>query len=155
MQELPLEKIYHALVAGWPKQEEGRIDAPIARRPLPSLLRFVSKEGKPSVTEYQVLQRWDNCCQLELRPITGRTHQLRVHCAYEGFPIVGDPQYVDDRSENLAKGLGLSYQQLCAKSIRFHHPVTKQELYVESQWIITASGAVSGISSSRKPHFPV
>ena len=87
-----VEKVYEALTLGGPKDDEGVIDLPIAKRPNPSLLRYVSAEGKRAVTRYRVLARGP-ICRLELRPITGRTHQLRVHCAHAGFPILGDPQY--------------------------------------------------------------
>ena len=95
-----LEKVYEALTLGGPEADEGLIDLPIAKRPNPSLLRFVSPAGKPARTGFRVLERGLRAapdspalCRLELRPLTGRTHQLRVHCAYLGFPILGDPQY--------------------------------------------------------------
>ena len=95
-----LEKVYEALTLGGPEANEGLIDLPIAKRPNPSLLRFVSPAGKPARTGFRVLERGLQAapnspalCRLELRPLTGRTHQLRVHCAYLGFPILGDPQY--------------------------------------------------------------
>ena len=124
LQGSDVEKIYHALVFGGPKGEEGTIDAPIARRPMPSLLRCISDAGKPSVTQYRVLQRWEDRTLLELRLITGRTHQLRLHCAHMGFPILGDPQYGTEASLELSKTLGFSYQRLCAKSVTFTHPIT-------------------------------
>ena len=127
-----LRKTYHALVFGGPESATGTIDAPIARRPLPSLLRFVSPEGKPSVTEYTVLDRQPNLCKLALRPVTGRTHQLRVHCAYMGYPILGDPQYGSEASQLFSAGLGLHTQLLCAKRLEFIHPVTGQHLCLES-----------------------
>ncbi len=128
MQSREMEKVYHALVAGSWEAEQGTIDAPIARKPLPSLLREVRNDGKPSVTEFRVLQRLENCTKLELKPITGRTHQLRVHCAHMGHPILGDPQYGSE-----ATCFGLSHQILCAKSLRFRHPVTGQGLFLQSR----------------------
>lgn len=119
-----IQKTYHALVFGGPEEDSGVIDAPIARRPLPSLLRYVNQEGKPSLTEFSVLERRDGITKLALKPITGRTHQLRVHCAYLGYPILGDPQYGNEESQKLSAELGLSSQLLCAKSLRFPHPVT-------------------------------
>ena len=127
-----IRKIYHALVFGGPEQDAGIIDAPIARKPLPSLLREVRPDGKPSVTEYTVLEQMDNCALLELRPVTGRTHQLRLHCAHRGFPILGDPQYGTEESQAFSGELGLSYQRLCAKSLEFIHPVTGKPLFLES-----------------------
>ncbi len=133
MQETKMEKVYHALVYGQPEGEAGTIDAPIARKPMPSLLREISPEGKPSVTEFQVLERDGKLCKLELHPITGRTHQLRLHCAYMGWPILGDPQYGSEESKAFSQGLGLSSQLLCAKSIRFEHPITGETIFVQSQ----------------------
>ncbi len=125
-----LKKTYHALTYGGPDREEGTIDAPIARREKPSLLRFVDGSGKPSVTHYRVLRREGQTCLLELQPITGRTHQLRVHCAYMGFPILGDPQY--GSPEALAFAPELAHQQLCAKRLEFTHPITGAPLCLES-----------------------
>ena len=127
MQNVDMKKTYHALVLGDWRQEEGIIDAPIARRPLPSLLRYVSPDGKPCITEYRVLERFDGYTELQLRPVTGRTHQLRVHCAHLGHPILGDPQYGNEQS-----GFGLSSQMLCAKRLEFDHPITGAHLVLES-----------------------
>ena len=124
LQEAPLRKTYHALVFGGPAAEAGTIDAPIARRPLPSLLREIRADGKPSVTDYRVLERGEVLCKLELRPVTGRTHQLRLHCAFMGFPILGDPQYGSAASQAFSRELGLESQVLCAKALEFVHPVT-------------------------------
>lgn len=132
LQGADVRKTYHALVYGEPETDGGVIDAPIARRPLPSLLRYVSPEGKPSVTEYRVLERKGKLCKLALQPVTGRTHQLRVHCAYMGYPILGDPQYGSEESTAFSTGLGLSYQQLCAKRLEFMHPMTGQRMCLES-----------------------
>lgn len=141
LQNAKVQKTYHAMVFGRPQANSGVIDAPIARRPLPSLLRFVDGSGKPSVTEYRVMQGWDGYCKLELRPVTGRTHQLRVHCAYMGFPILGDPQYGNEASMAFSRQLGLKYQQLCAYSLEFCHPVTGEKLTLNSGMEVTASGA--------------
>lgn len=123
-----LQKTYHALVLGGPAEDHGTIDAPIARRPLPSLLRYVNPEGKPSQTEFSVLERKEGITKLALRPITGRTHQLRVHCAHMGYPILGDPQYGSEASQKCSTELGLSSQLLCAKRLSFPHPITGEPL---------------------------
>lgn len=133
LQNTRLQKTYHALVFGGPKADSGTIDAPIARRPLPSLLRFISLEGKPSVTEYRVLERGENICKLELSPITGRTHQLRLHCAHMGFPILGDSQYGSEQSQNYSLQRGLTHQLLCAYSLSFSHPMTGEELFLTTK----------------------
>lgn len=132
----PLEKTYEALVYGAPPREEGVIDAPIARRPLPSLLRQVAPEGKPSLTRYKVLSRQEKTAVLALTPVTGRTHQLRVHCAYMGFPIVGDPQYGSMESQAFSWEMGAATQLLCAKILRFSHPITKNPVEIVSTYTI-------------------
>ena len=132
-EEKSIQKTYHALVLGKPEGERGTIDAPIARRPLPSLLRYVNQDGKPSVTEYVLLESYVNRSKLALRPITGRTHQLRVHCAHMGFPILGDPQYGSEASQALSATLGLTHQALCAKTLEFPHPITGAFMHLESQ----------------------
>lgn len=133
LQNTKVQKCYHALTFSGPKEDSGSISAPIARRPLPSLLRFVSPEGKPSVTEFRVLERKEMLCKLELTPVTGRTHQLRLHCAYMGYPILGDPQYGSMESQAFSRQRGLTYQQLCAKELSFFHPVTGQSLLLASR----------------------
>lgn len=132
LQQTRVEKTYHALTFGGPAEDTGEIDAPIARRPLPSLLRFVSEEGKPSLTRWQVLQRQEQVCKLALTPVTGRTHQLRLHCAYRGFPILGDPQYGSPESQRFSQELGLPHQMLCAKRLQLRHPITGENLTLES-----------------------
>ena len=132
-QDAAVKKTYHALTFGGPDTDTGIIDAPIARLPLPSLLRQVSPEGKPSVTEFEVLHRDGQICKLALRPVTGRTHQLRVHCAYMGFPILGDPQYGTEESRRFSSELGLTYQMLCARRLEFTHPLTGDSMVLESR----------------------
>ena len=132
LQQTRVEKTYHALTFGGPAEDTGEIDAPIARRPLPSLLRFVSEEGKPSLTRWQVLQRQEQVCKLALTPVPGRTHQLRVHCAYRGFPIQGDPQYGSPESQRFSQELGLPHQMLCAKRLQLRHPITGDNVTLES-----------------------
>lgn len=125
-----IEKVYRAAVLGIPPQSEGEIDAPIARVAGDSLLRRIAPEGKPAVSRYRVLssarlgENGQPCSLLELQPLTGRTHQLRLHCADLGCPILGDPQYGTPASTALSEALGLTGQQLCAVSLRFVHPMT-------------------------------
>lgn len=132
LQETPMVKTYHALVLGGPEADNGVIDAPIARCPLPSLLRQIHPEGKPSRTEYRVLWRRDGLAKLALTPVTGRTHQLRLHCQYMGFPILGDPQYTTESAKTLSDQLGLPHQLLCAAKLEFIHPVTGRALCLRS-----------------------
>lgn len=133
LQEQRPRKLYYARTFGGPVEDAGIIDAPIARKPLPSLLREVRPDGKPSLTRYRVLERREESCLLELELVTGRTHQLRLHCAHMGFPILGDPQYGSAASVAYSQGLGLTTQLLCAKSLEFTHPITGETLHLESK----------------------
>lgn len=132
LQQTAVEKIYHALTFGAPEQTEGTIDLPIGRKPLPSLLREVSPEGKPALTRFYVLERQGDLAKLALQPVTGRTHQLRVHCAALGFPILGDPQYGNETVREVSQRLGLTHQLLCAYSLRLSHPMTGETLEIRS-----------------------
>lgn len=87
------KKTYIAITVGSPKNDAARIDLPIARNPsAPSTFR-VDAKGKSAITDYKVLQATDELAMLELRPHTGRTHQLRVHMKYMNTPILGDRVY--------------------------------------------------------------
>ena len=132
-----LQKTYHAVVLGGPEADAGTIDAPIARKELPSLLREVQSGGKPSLTRYRVLQRKDGLAKLELTPVTGRTHQLRVHCSYSGFPILGDPQYGSAASAARSEAMGLCSQLLCAKRLVFPHPVSGYSVELTSDFDVS------------------
>ena len=136
LQNTEVQKTYHALTFGGPEQDCGIIDAPIARKPLPSLLREIREDGKPSVTRYQVLERKEKLCKLALEPVTGRTHQLRLHCMYMGFPILGDPQYNSPESAAFSAAGKLQYQQLCAKSLKLTHPLLGDSLEILSNFDI-------------------
>ncbi len=127
-----IHKTYHALVLGGPETDQGIWDDPIARKPLPSLLREIRPDGKPARTEYRVLTRFDTHSLLALSPITGRTHQLRLHCAHHGIPILGDPQYASPESRRLSQTLGLTHQLLCARSLSLPHPITGTQLELSS-----------------------
>lgn len=88
-----VKKTYIALVKGHPKQDEALIQLPIERNPKKPQMFRVGGNGKPAETTYRTLATFKDCTLLELKPRTGRTHQLRVHMQYVGCPIVGDPVY--------------------------------------------------------------
>ena len=109
-------KKYLGITDGCPLNDSGIIDMPIARKEEFSIERTVDDEGLPSITEYNVLERYDNNALLEFRPITGRTHQIRVHCLHSNFPLLGDLLY-NKPCEFLDR------QALHAHEVTFMHPV--------------------------------
>ena len=133
MMEQKFKKTYEALVFGHPEQE-GFWEFPIARKEGESLLREVREDGQAAKTKFKVLEQTELAAKLELQPMTGRTHQLRVHCAYAGHPILGDRQY--GTAESLAVG-AYPHQQLCAVKIELFHPITKKLLTIETKQGVT------------------
>ncbi|MEM8551814.1 MAG: RluA family pseudouridine synthase [Pseudomonadota bacterium] len=103
------QKTYLALVRGHPSPEAGRIATLIARDPddgeLMAVPRTKSKDAQKAVTHYETLDRSGQFSLLRLQPVTGRTHQLRVHAAHMGVPILGDPKYFNVENWALPGGL--------------------------------------------------
>ena len=124
-----VEKTYVALVRGIVKVNEATIDMPIARSTSDRKKMAVSEKGKKAVTHFKVLKRYSkyNCSLLEVKIETGRTHQIRVHLAQIGYPIIGDSVY--SKGSNI---WGIEGQCLHAISLKFHHPVTGKEMFIEA-----------------------
>ena len=121
-----LEKHYEALVQGHLRQKEGLIDAPIARSPESIIERMVAPEGKPSITQYEMIKYLEkDISHVRLSLHTGRTHQIRVHMSHIGHPLVGDDLY--GGSKKL-----LDRQALHCSSYRFEHPLTGQFVEVQA-----------------------
>ncbi|MBK8447862.1 MAG: RluA family pseudouridine synthase [Micropruina sp.] len=115
-----VDKVYHALVQGFPDPHVGTIDAPIARHPGHDWKMAIIDGGRHSVTHYDTLEVFRGATLLEVHLETGRTHQIRVHAAAIGHPCVGDPLYGGDPV--LAARLGLQRQWLHAVGLGFEHP---------------------------------
>ena len=128
-----IQKTYQAAVFGAPTASQGVIDLPVYKLGGGSLLRAVDPRGKPAVTQYRLLKAWAHTSLLELHPLTGRTHQLRLHCMASGFPILGDPQYTSPQAGAYAAAAGLVSQQLCAVQLVLRHPVSGAELVLQSR----------------------
>jgi 23S rRNA pseudouridine955/2504/2580 synthase len=125
-----VDKIYHALVAGqWPAQRH-KVKAPLFKNTLQGGERMVqvNEAGKPSETHYRVLETFVHSSLVEAKPITGRTHQIRVHCLHAGHPIAFDNKYGDADFDKRLKGLGCNRLFLHAAQIRFIHPKTAQQV---------------------------
>ncbi|WP_300711810.1 RluA family pseudouridine synthase [uncultured Brachyspira sp.] len=119
-----IKKIYHAVVIGLLKDNYAEINLPIGRHHLYRKKMTVREDGKDALTHIKVLKRFKNHTLLEINIKTGRTHQIRVHSSYKGFPVAGDKIY--SKSFNKYSGLMLN-----AKRIEFIHPITKEILEFE------------------------
>lgn len=124
LREDKVDKRYLALVAGsWPKNLRV-VDAPLEKNVLQSGERMVrvAQAGKRSITEFAIVERFGNATLIEAKPITGRTHQIRVHARHAGFPLLGDIKYSDERTATLCSALGLQRLFLHARSLRIKLP---------------------------------
>ena len=120
------KRIYHALVHGEINEDRGRINAPIARSKDDRKKMAVDKDGKVAITNFRVLKRFKNYTYIECKLETGRTHQIRVHLSYIGYPLVGDQVYGRRKTED-------GGQFLHAKTIGFIHPTTNEWMEFDSE----------------------
>jgi 23S rRNA pseudouridine1911/1915/1917 synthase len=127
-----VHKRYVALVHGEVETDAGSISAPIGRDPDQRPQWRVMDDGKPAETRFTVLERFLSATLLELEPVTGRTNQLRIHCAHIGHPIVGDDVHCGLRIAD--SGLAQSVTRLClhAAKLAFHHPVSGEWMELSS-----------------------
>lgn len=125
---------YLAVVAGLPTPPAGRIETNLARSEANrQKIAVVSPpRGKHAVTHYRVLEPLRNAALVECRLETGRTHQVRVHMAHIGHPLLGDPVYGQGRLGDLCRRLGFHRQALHAAELKLEHPITKEMLTFES-----------------------
>ncbi len=129
-----LSRTYHALVWGVPMPAAGRIDAPIGRSTKDRKKMAVTGKGKGAITHYRVLKDFGFAALVECKLETGRTHQIRVHLAHIGHPVVGDPAYGKGRTAKKAKELqNFPRQALHAVEIRFIHPRTGKAVKFKSK----------------------
>lgn len=123
-----VSRSYLALLHGVVPHDEGTISAPIGRHPRHRTKMAVLPEGREAVTRYRVLERFPRYTLVEAQLVTGRTHQIRVHCAHLGHPVVGDSVYAGGRPHEL----GIGRQALHAHRLRFRHPATSKEMAFEA-----------------------
>jgi len=129
-----VKKFYLALVSGRVEKDSGEIDAPIGSDPkVWPHWRIIpeSEGGKSARTIYRVKRRFKAHTLLELEPLTGRTHQLRIHCDLIGYPIVGDPIYAST-ADPIATKHKLKHHLLHAARLVFRHPATGKEMNLEA-----------------------
>jgi 23S rRNA pseudouridine1911/1915/1917 synthase len=132
-----IERRYLAIVSGQPRHLEGKVDAPLARSPINRKKIAIVPEGKGkrAVTHWKVLTPLNDAALIECRLETGRTHQVRVHMASIGHPLVGDPVYGKTRTAHgaILRDLGFHRQALHAALIGFIHPVDRKSVRFESK----------------------
>ena len=123
-QQRTVKKSYHAIVFGAVGQDRGEIDLPIApdwsNRPRQKICH---QRGKEALTRFEVLERIDDRSRLLLKPVTGRSHQLRIHLAQLGHPILGCDLYAHDHALGMADRL-----MLHASSLEFEHPASGEPM---------------------------
>ena len=117
-------KEYVALVHGNITEEKGIINGNIGRHPIDrKKMAVVTNGGKPATTVFHVLERYKNCTFVQCRLLTGRTHQIRVHMAYIGHPLIGDSKYCNSKNKFNIEG-----QALHSLNLKIIHPRTKEEM---------------------------
>ncbi|MFP8966059.1 23S rRNA pseudouridine(955/2504/2580) synthase RluC [Pokkaliibacter sp. CJK22405] len=150
-----MKKTYHALVFGrWPSRRQ-HVNAPLKKNELQSGERMVKvdDEGKASLTEFKVIERFADYTLVAASPITGRTHQIRVHAQFAGHSIAGDQKYSLDEDNRRAREIGVSRLFLHAASIGFPHPGTGKWLEVSAPYDEVLKGVVE--SQRQQGFFPI
>ncbi|MBI2132794.1 MAG: RluA family pseudouridine synthase [Candidatus Tectomicrobia bacterium] len=130
-----IHRAYLAIVRGVPGRDQDAVDAPIGRHSTRRTEMAVAERGRRAVTRWKVRERFKGAALLEVTLETGRTHQVRVHLAHIGHPVLGDPVYgrgrVAKKGEELPPGL-IARQALHAFRLRFTHPATGEERTIEA-----------------------
>lgn len=128
IQDRKVKKIYTALVKGVIPEDTATINMPIGRSNIDRKKMAVRKDGKEAITHIKVLKRYDKYTLISVKIDTGRTHQIRVHMAEIGHPVVGDMVYSSGKNE-----FGVEGQMLHSKSLDFKHPITGKEMHLEAR----------------------
>ena len=134
LRDKTMDKFYLALVRGQWRSHVRKITAPLLKNTLKSGERIVRVDsaGKPSETKFRIVQKYAQATLVEASPVTGRTHQIRVHTLHAGHPIAGDPKYGDGEFDQSMRELGLERLFLHAHRVSFKHPQTGLPVTVEA-----------------------
>ncbi|MCA1839783.1 MAG: RluA family pseudouridine synthase [Actinomycetota bacterium] len=130
MKQRTVQRGYVCVVLGWFKMPTGRIEAPVGRSPRDPLRMGVTSLGKEAITTFSLREQLAQTCLVDVQLATGRTHQIRVHMAHIDHPVIGDRTY-GARTIALARQVGLKRTFLHASSIRFAHPMTGADIFME------------------------
>lgn len=130
MEKARIHKTYIAPTYGALPDKQGIIDLPIDRLSADSLWRTIREDGHPSRTSYELLEAHGLWNLYAFHPLTGRTHQIRLHAMAMGAPLLGEPVYSTEESRAFSDTLGLSLQQLCCVEMTFPHPLTGETLSI-------------------------
>lgn len=129
--EKTVRKFYFALVMGEWKAKMKVINAPLLKNEVNSIVR-VNPKGKPSETHFKVLERFENGTLVQASPVTGRTHQIRVHAQYAGHSLAWDDRYGDPRFDAYTGKFGLNRLFLHAANLKFVHPGTEEQMEISA-----------------------
>lgn len=129
-----MQKDYMALVRGAWQAHDKVVKAPLLKLTLKSGERIVrvNKEGKESETRFKIIQRYSDSTLVQASPVTGRTHQIRVHCQYTGHPIACDDKYSEQKFDDSMREQGLNRLFLHAAQLKFTHPDTEEVMQVKA-----------------------
>lgn len=133
MEKAKIHKTYIAPTYGSLPGKQGVIDLPIDRLSADSLWRTIREDGQPSRTSYELLEAHGPWNLYAFHPLTGRTHQIRLHAMAMGAPLLGEPVYSTEESRAFSDTLGLSLQQLCCVEMTFPHPLTGETISITAE----------------------
>lgn len=154
LRDKAVDKTYHAVVNGnWPSKIKS-VKASLYKNQLQSgeRLVFVDERGKESDTRFKVIERYVGASLIEARPITGRTHQIRVHCQYAGHSIANDSKYGHEEFSKYIQGLNCKRLCLHAKSIRFIHPLSEKVISFNAPYDKSMSQLLGRLPKQREQH---
>ncbi|NQZ10703.1 MAG: 23S rRNA pseudouridine(955/2504/2580) synthase, partial [Algicola sp.] len=141
------------LVDGQWDNKVRKVDEPLKKNTLQSgerVVRVDKNDGKPSQTLFRVLERFGSSTLVQASPVTGRTHQIRVHTACKGHPIACDDKYGNNDFGGYMNSLGLKRMFLHAFSLKFEHPGTKETMYIEAPLDKSLNNALEALKKLKK-----